>query len=134
MTSTATAAAIVLGAIACSTTMELAARQDPAAPDEPRFLSNVRQLTFEGRRAGEGYFDRSGKQLVFQSEREPGNPWYQIYVLDLETSDLERISPGVGKTTCAWIHPDGTRVLFASTHLDPRSVELQEAENAFRAS
>lgn len=108
--------------------------QDPAAPNEERFVSDVRQLTFEGRRAGEGYFDRNGKQLVFQSEREPGNPWYQIYVLDLETGESERISPGMGKTTCSWLHPDGKRVLFASTHLDPQSVALQEEENAFRAS
>jgi hypothetical protein len=34
----------------------------------------------------------------------------------------------MGKTTCAWIHPDGKRILFASTHTDPKSKELQEAE------
>jgi Tol biopolymer transport system component len=101
---------------------------------EHRFLSNVRQLTFEGKRAGEGYFSADGSKMIFQSEREEGNPFYQIYLMDLETGDQERVSPGVGKTTCAWIHPDGKRVMFASTHLDPKSKDLQAAEIAERAS
>ena len=53
--------------------------QDTLVNTESTFLSNVRQLTIEGLRAGEGYFSRDGKQMVFQSEREPGNPFYQIY-------------------------------------------------------
>jgi Tol biopolymer transport system component len=104
------------------------------AQSEADFLANVRQLTFEGRRAGEGYFSADGRQMVFQSEREPGNPFYQIYLMDLETGDQQRLSPGLGKTTCAWIHPDGQRVLFASTHADPQSKALQEAEYQERAS
>ncbi len=104
------------------------------AQDENRFFSAARQLTFEGKRAGEGYFSADGTKMVFQSEREPGNPFYQIYLLDLETGDTERISPGQGKTTCAWIHPDGERILFASTHLDKQSETLQKAEYEERAS
>ncbi len=99
-----------------------------SAQSESNFLNNIRQLTFEGRRAGEGYFSADGTKMVFQSEREPRNPFYQIYLMDLETGDQERISPGMGKTTCAWIHPDGKRILFASTHTDPKSKELQAAE------
>ena len=38
---------------------------------ETQFLKNVRQLTYEGKRAGEGYFSKDGKALIFQSEREP---------------------------------------------------------------
>jgi Tol biopolymer transport system component len=98
------------------------------AQNEADFITNPRQLTFEGRRAGEGYFNADGTKLIFQSEREEGNPFYQIYLMDLETGDQERISPGIGKTTCAWIHPDGKRVLFASTHTDPESKKLQQAE------
>ena len=104
------------------------------ADGEADFVSGVRQLTFEGKRAGEGYFNKDGTKMVFQSEREAGNPFYQIYVLDLETGDTERISPGMGKTTCAWMHPDGERVMFASTHLDPKSPELQKAEYEERAT
>jgi Tol biopolymer transport system component len=98
------------------------------AETEADFITNPRQLTFEGRRAGEGYFNADGTKMIFQSEREEGNPFYQIYLMDLETGDQERISPGMGKTTCAWIHPDGKRVLFASTHTDVNSKKLQEAE------
>lgn len=105
-----------------------------AAALEAELIRNVRQLTFEGRRAGEGYFSRDGKQIVFQSERDPANPFYQIYLMDLETGDLEKISPGHGKTTCAWIHPDGNKVLFASTHADPDARKKQQEELDLRAS
>lgn len=98
------------------------------AQTEADFLTGTRQITFEGRRSGEGYFSADGKKMIFQSEREEGNPFYQIYLMDLETGDQERISPGTGKTTCAWIHPDGKRVLFASTHTDAESKKLQAAE------
>jgi Tol biopolymer transport system component len=97
-------------------------------------LTSTRQLTFEGRRSGEGYFSQDGTQLVFQSEREPGNPFFQIYVMDRETGDVERVSPGRGKTTCAWIHPDGNRVLFASTHDDASALDKQRAEIELRQS
>jgi Tol biopolymer transport system component len=94
---------------------------------EADFVANVRQLTFEGSRAGEGYFSRDGKQMVFQSEREAGNPFYQIYLMDRESGDIQRVSPGHGKTTCAWIHPDGDRVLFASTQFDAEATSKQQA-------
>src|SRR5258708_37523497 len=67
---------------------------------EKRFLSNTRQLVFEGKRSGEGYFSPDGKKLIFQSEREPKNPFYQQYILDLESGETTRVSPGRGKTTC----------------------------------
>src|SRR5687768_9977053 len=89
---------------------------DRIVANDPQFLSSARQLTFEGRRSGEGYFSADGSKLVFQSEREAGNPFYQIYLMDLLTGETNRVSPGTGKTTCAWLHPDGTSVLFASTH------------------
>jgi Tol biopolymer transport system component len=112
------------------------ADQAPAAQpyQERDFLSRVRRLTVEGRRAGEGYWSPDGKRLVFQSEREPGNPFYQIYVLDLSSGDVKRISPGMGKTTCAFFRPGTDEILFASTHLDPKSKQYQDEEIAFRAS
>ncbi|HXG48340.1 MAG TPA: M28 family peptidase [Methylomirabilota bacterium] len=110
----------------------------PAVPgpatNEAAFLTHIRQLTFEGRRSGEGYFSPDGRKLVFQSEREPGNPFYQIYLLDLETGDSHRVSPGVGKTTCAFFRPGTDEVLFASTHLDPGAPAAQQAEWQLRAS
>ena len=101
---------------------------------EPKFLTEVRQLTFEGKRAGEGYYSPSGKQMVFQSERLEANPFFQIYVLDFETGDVSPVSPGHGKTTCAWIAADEETVLFASTHNDPEAVAKQKAEIEMRES
>ena len=105
-----------------------------AGQTEAVFLSKTRQLTFDGIRAGEGYFSRDGKSMVFQSERDRDNPFYQIYWMDRETGDVERVSPGYGKTTCACIHPDGDRVLFASTQFDPESINKQKAEFEERVS
>jgi Tol biopolymer transport system component len=107
---------------------------EEAAPAESDFLSRVRQLTFEGRRAGEGYFSADGSKMVFQSEREPGNPFFQIYELDLETGDTRRISTGKGKTTCAYFRGATGQIVFASTHHDPKSEEFQRAEYEYRAS
>jgi Tol biopolymer transport system component len=101
---------------------------------ERDFLTRIRRLTVEGRRAGEGYWAPDGRRLVFQSEREPGNPFYQIYTLDLQTGDAKRISPGIGKTTCAFFRPGTSEIEFASTHADPRSKELQDEEVAYRAA
>src|SRR5262245_27971938 len=101
---------------------------------ERDFLSRVRRLTVEGKRAGEGYWSPDGARLVFQGEREPGNPFYQIYTLDLATGDTKRISPGMGKTTCAFFRPRSDEIEFASTHADPKSKHFQDEENAFRAS
>lgn len=106
---------------------------DEAADQESRLLSETRQLTFAGKRAGEGYFSADGTKLVFQSERDKDNPFFQIYLLDLETGDTERISPGHGKTTCSWIHPNGKKVMFASTQGDPDSKKKQKEELERRA-
>jgi Tol biopolymer transport system component len=125
----ATSAADLIGAGSRSRTV---AAQEPSG--ERQFLTRIRRLTVDGRRAGEGYWSRDGRQLVFQSEREPGNPFYQIYVMDMMTGDVSRVSPGIGKTTCSFINPSTGDILFASTHHDPRSKQLQDEELKFRAS
>ena len=127
-------AAISFGTALFLASVSPRANAAPSGPAVDRFLTATRQLTFEGRRSGEGYFSADGNRLIFQSEREPGNPFYQIYVLDLETGDVERVSPGHGKTTCAWLHPEGQRALFASTHDDPEARAKQTAELDLRAS
>lgn len=101
---------------------------------ETQFLTNTRQLIYEGRRSGESYFSADGKFMVFQSEREADNPFYQIYLLNLETGDVNRVSPGTGKTTCAFLRPGSDDVLFASTHTDPEAKAKQKTEFDIRAS
>ncbi|MEO1980405.1 MAG: peptidase M28, partial [Fuerstiella sp.] len=68
------------------------------------------------------------------SERFDGNPFFQIYLMNLDTGATEQISPGHGKTTCAWIHPNGKKVLYASTQDDPAAKDEQKAELELRAS
>ena len=100
------------------------------APYQERdFLTRIRRLTVEGKRAGEGYWSPDGKRLVFQSEREPGNPFYQIYTLDLTTGDTKRISPGIGKTTCAFFRP-GTRRDRVRVHTRRSEVEAVPGRRA----
>lgn len=112
----------------------LPAKATDEAPQESRFITNARQLIFEGRRSGEGYFSPDGGKLIFQSEREEENPFYQIFVLDLNTGETTRVSPGTGKTTCGFFQRVTDRVLFASTHADSQGMEKQKAELEFRAS
>ena len=104
-------------------------------PDnEAQFLTNIRQLTYDGKRAGEGYFSEDGNALIFQSEREPDNPFYQIYLLNLLTGDTHRVSPGTGKTTCAFFRAGTDEVLYASTHHDVYAKAKQDEEIKFRES
>ena len=105
-----------------------------SASEERQYLSRIRRLTVEGKRAGEGYWSPDGKRLVFQSERDPANPFYQIYLLDFTTGDTKRVSPGIGKTTCAFFRPGSDEIMFGSTYLDPKSKQYQDDELAFRAS
>ena len=83
------------------TTASQAADEKKAPPKseqlESTLLNNVRQLTFEGKRSGEGYFGADGTSMIFQSERVADNPFFQIYTMDLENGDVEPVSPGHGK-------------------------------------
>ena len=76
---------------------------EAAIPDakETAFIANPRQLILAGRRSGEGYFSQDGHQLVFQAERSPENPFFQIFTLDFRSGDIQQVSPGMGKTTCS---------------------------------
>jgi Tol biopolymer transport system component len=124
----------IAGVAALGAAMAAQAPASGAPNHEADFLSRIRRLTVEGRRAGEGYWSPDGKQLVFQSEREPGNPFYQIYALDLTSGDTRRISPGYGKTTCSFFRPGTDQIEFASTQHDPKSKQYQQDEIDFRAS
>lgn len=102
--------------------------------DSPNSLiTNKKQITFVGPRSGEGYFSADGKKMIYQSEREPGNPFYQMFILDFETGKSTRVSTGTGMTTCGWIHPNLKKVMWSSTHLDPQFKEKVQAEVTERA-
>src|ERR1700753_146967 len=78
----------------------IAARAGDDANNEARYLRNIRQLTFVGGKSGEAYFSPDGKEMVFQSVREPETPFYQIYRMSLADGIARRISTGKGRTTC----------------------------------
>jgi Tol biopolymer transport system component len=83
-------------------------------------LKNARQQTFEGEKSGEAYFSPDQSMVSFQSVR--GDcPHYQIYVKKLDGTALWRVTPGQGLTTCSHWRPDGKRMSWASTHLDPET-------------
>jgi Tol biopolymer transport system component len=100
----------------------LAAQVPDWQTQESAHLHNTRQITSTFVRAGEGYFSPDGKQIIFQAEEKgTGNPFYQIFVMDLASGSFHRVSPGLGKTTCSYFRPDGKKIIFASSHLDPEA-------------
>src|SRR5438309_8687950 len=82
-------------------------------------LKNIRPVTHDFVRAGEGYFSPDGTRIIFQAEEKGDNPFYQQFVMELGTGSVRRVSTGVGKTTCGYFAPDGKKIIFASSHLDP---------------
>jgi TolB protein len=122
----------------------------PASAVETRFLGRPAPVTTGMVKAGEGYFRPDAGQICYQAVP-PGYPFYQIFVQafdpGLVAADAStpvggasrdsagpgrpvqplRVSPGRGRTTCAWFSPDGTRLLFASSHLDPNLSGTEDA-------
>jgi TolB protein len=88
-------------------------------PAESKHLSNLKQLTTEGKN-GEAYFSPDGKKVIFQSVRGQ-NPYYQMYTMNADGSNQKMVSTGRGKCTCGWFHPKQPKILFGSTHLDPNA-------------
>jgi TolB protein len=78
-------------------------------------LANIKQLTFGGENA-EGYFSADGKKIIFQSTRPPYQ-CDQIFMMNSDGSDVHLISTGKGRTTCSFIAPDNSQIIYSSTHL-----------------
>lgn len=91
----------------------------PDSPDEPR-LRNLRQLTHGGTNA-EAYFSAEADRLIFQATWPGESACDQIYAMDLDGGNVERLSTGEGRTTCGYFFPGQERILFSSTH----DVDLQ---------
>src|SRR4051812_44708148 len=91
---------------------------------EAKHIANLRQVTSGLPRAGEGYFSTNGEWIVYQAYP-IGYPFYQIYVQKLDEKTPRLLSTGRGRTTCAYFSPDGTKVLFASSHADPKIDETE---------
>ncbi|HMP03731.1 MAG TPA: biopolymer transporter Tol [Gemmatales bacterium] len=100
---------------------------------EAKFLSNIKQLTFDFARAGEAYFSPDQRHIIFQAEQKGENPFYQMFIMNLETGKTWRVSPGAGRTTCGHFHPSGEKVIFASGHTHPNLRQEYDEELAKRA-
>jgi len=88
---------------------------DPLRDSREVHLRHVKQLTFGGQNA-EAYFSYDGRRIIFQSTRPPYQ-CDQIFIMNVDGSDVRLVSTGKGKTTCAWFYPDGKHILYSSTHL-----------------
>lgn len=89
--------------------------RDPVLRERERHLENLRQLTFGGQHA-EAYFSPDGTSLVLQATRD-GFACDQIFMMNLDGSDLRLVSTGTGRTTCSFFVPGASRFIYASTHL-----------------
>src|SRR5437868_7929505 len=72
------------GMLVLLATLALAADPTDWRKTESAYLHNIKQVTQDFVRAGEGYFAPDGKTIIFQAEEKgTGNPFYQIFTMDL---------------------------------------------------
>ena len=90
--------------------------------NEMKYLRNIKQLTFGGNNA-EAYWSFDDEMLVFQSDYSGwGAECDQIFYTNWKTDDLknnmpQRLSTGLGRTTCSYFLPGNQSIVYASTHL-----------------
>src|SRR5689334_25061885 len=95
----AAAATLIVAAVLFS--VRVAPSATHRTPNEPH-LANIKQLTHGGDNA-ESYFSRDGKRLIFQSTRN-GRTCDQEYVMNVDGTNVKRVSTGLGKTTCGYFY------------------------------
>lgn len=117
--------------ILCLIVHDASKAEDPPSI-ESKYLSSPRQVTEGFVRAGEGYFSPDTKTIIYQAVPKD-YPFYQIYTQPLEGGRPRLVSTGRGRTTCSYFHPDGARILFASSHLDPKLDQTESAERKRQA-
>lgn len=113
--------------------LSIQAAEETSAVRESQHLGRIRQETHGLPRAGEGYFSPDQQWIVYQAFP-VGYPFYQIYVQKLGEATPRRISPGRGRTTCAYFTPDGKQILFASAHTSNTLAEDEKQAREEQAS
>ena len=108
-------AAALAAAVLCAqpaTAQSSSKQRVKPAPGE-RHLANIRQLTHGGENA-EAYFSADGKQLIFQSTRD-GRSCDQQFTMNVDGSNVQRVSNGTGKTTCGYFFAKDSKIFYATT-------------------
>ncbi|MBA2379894.1 MAG: PD40 domain-containing protein [Blastocatellia bacterium] len=77
-------------------------------------LKNIKQLTNGGENA-EAYFSSDSKKLIFHFFFYVRS-CYEIYTMNIDGSNVKMVSNGKGRTTCAYFHRGGKRIIYSSTH------------------
>ncbi len=91
-------------------------------PEEMKYLKNIKQITFGGNNA-EAYWSFDDSMLVFQSDFTGwGSECDQIFYTNWREDDLknnapQRLSTGLGRTTCSYFLPGDKTIVYGSTHL-----------------
>jgi Tol biopolymer transport system component len=83
--------------------------------DGERHIANPRKITFGGQNA-EAYFSHDGSELIFQATVD-SMECDAIFRMNIDGSDVRMLSNGLGATTCSFIAPDNSHIIYASTHL-----------------
>ncbi len=107
----------VITAIAAVLAVSASAEDKKQLRDEREVhLADIVQLTFQGENA-EAYWSPDGEELILQA-RFGDYGCDQIFRLDPDKpGELNLVSTGKGRTTCAYFFPEGDRILYSSTHL-----------------
>jgi Tol biopolymer transport system component len=105
--------------LACVASRRQSVEQSPAVVHQPAVeethLANLRQLTFGGNNA-EAYFSPDGARLIFQRQDSISSGCDQQYVMNIDGSDMKRVSNGLGRTTCGYFIDGGRRIIYSSSH------------------
>lgn len=106
---------LIMSIIICLINTGCENTSDPYVLENERHFKNVKMLTDSGENA-EAYFSFDETKLSFQSTS--GDlKCDQIFIMNLDGTDRKMVSTGKGRTTCAYVMPDGNSVVYASTHL-----------------
>jgi TolB protein len=105
-----------------TTSAEMAAREGAvpyAANPEETHLRGMQRLTHGGSNS-EAYFSGDGGELIFQATRAGESDCDQIYTMNVDGTNVRRVSTGQGRTTCGYFFAGSDRILYSSTHeIDP---------------
>lgn len=101
---------------------------------EENYIGNIRQVTFSEMgfdKAGEAYFSPDDSTIIFQAVPK-GQKEYQIYSMYLDGGTPQLVSTGQGACTCAFFHPNGNKIIFASSHSDPNPAREKEVHAGYK--